>query len=108
MKKRYNRKIKRYLKMDFDKFLHFIGGIAIVAFFAVFGLAYIGLGTTILIGFLKEYIWDYSLKRGTIEAKDFIATVCGGAIVYLAILHPIIILSVIIGYFVILSEEKKN
>jgi hypothetical protein len=58
-----------------DKLLHFIGGI-------VLGVVF-GAWVAVVIGALKEVVYDYLLKKGTPEFDDFLATALGGGLVLL-------------------------
>jgi len=68
-----------------DKLKHLLAGIGISLVFGVQFSPLIGLLIATIVGALKEIIWDWLLKRGTPEFLDFLATVLGGAIAYMAI-----------------------
>ena len=68
-----------------DKLKHLLAGIGISLVFGVQFSPLIGLLIAGIVGALKEIIWDWLLKRGTPEFLDFLATVLGGAIAYMAI-----------------------
>jgi len=71
--------------MQRDKLKHLLAGIGISLVFGVQFSPLIGLLIATIVGALKEIIWDWLLKRGTPEFLDFLATVLGGAIAYMAI-----------------------
>jgi len=68
-----------------DKLKHLLAGIGISLVFGVQFSPLIGLITAAIVGALKEIIWDWLLKKGTLEFMDFLATALGGAIAYMAI-----------------------
>lgn len=73
-------------QLPLDKVKHFLGG-ALIAL--IVGLAFsrdldvisaslVGLAAAILIGVLKEAVWDNWLKKGTDDKYDMYATALGG------------------------------
>ena len=70
-----------------DLVQHFIGGALIAAMVAlafsrdldVLTSALVGLTVAVLVGVLKEAVWDNWLKKGTDDKYDVIATALGGA-----------------------------
>ncbi len=74
-----------------DKKLHLIIGALIMLLFAPINIL-LGSILVVVLGLGKELIWDKMLKRGTPDAKDFIATCIGGmiALIYVVILNIII------------------
>jgi hypothetical protein len=63
-----------------DKGLHFIAGLTIALLFG--GLVYplFGFFMSVLIGGLKEMVWDILLDKGTPEMRDFVSTSQGGLV----------------------------
>ena len=68
-----------------DKLKHLLTGIGIGLVFGVHFTPFIGLIIAVIVGALKEIIWDGLLKRGTSEFLDFLATALGGAIAYMVV-----------------------
>jgi hypothetical protein len=76
--------------LKLDKKMHLLSGFSITVLvglllkvFLSFSWGYIiGLTTAIVFGAFKEYVYDYKLKRGTPEVKDFLFTILGGFIAY--------------------------
>jgi len=68
-----------------NKLKHLLAGIGISLVLGVQFTPFIGLIIAAIVGALKEIIWDWLLKRSTPEFLDFLATVLGGAIAYMAI-----------------------
>ena len=61
-----------------DKSLHFIAGLFIALLFGWLVYPAFGFFMAVLIGGLKEMVWDILLDRGTPEMRDFVATAQGG------------------------------
>lgn len=61
-----------------DKKLHLLAGLALSLLAGLFVYPTWGLATAVVVGALKEIIWDWWLKRGTPEWWDFWATCLGG------------------------------
>lgn len=61
-----------------DKLLHLIAGIYIYLLCRIFLPQTISLGIVVIIGVLKELIWDQALKKGTPELLDSWFTIIGG------------------------------
>jgi len=68
-----------------DKLKHLLAGISISLVFGVQFTPFIGLIIAVILGALKEIIWDRLLKRGTPEFLDFLVTALGGAIAYMVV-----------------------
>lgn len=68
-----------------DKLKHLLAGIGIGLVFGVQFSPLIGLLIAVIVGALKEIIWDWLLKRGTPEFLDFLATALGGATAYMVV-----------------------
>lgn len=63
-----------------DKVQHFIAGLVIALLFGWFVYPAFGFFMSVLIGGLKEMVWDILLDRGTPEMRDFVATAQGGLV----------------------------
>jgi hypothetical protein len=63
-----------------DKLLHFIAGLIIALLFGWLVYPAFGFFMSVLIGGLKEMVWDLCLDRGTPEMRDFVATAQGGLV----------------------------
>ncbi len=61
-----------------DKQKHFLAGLALSLLAGLLFCPIVGLATAVMVGALKEVIWDWLLKKGTPEFLDFVATVLGG------------------------------
>jgi len=68
-----------------DKLKHLLAGIGISLVFGVQFTPFIGLIIAVIVGALKEIVWDWLLKKGTPEFMDFLATALGGAIAYMVV-----------------------
>jgi len=58
-----------------DKWKHLLAGLALSLLAGLLFCPIVGLATAVMVGALKEVIWDWLLKKGTPEFLDF-----GGAI----------------------------
>jgi hypothetical protein len=67
------------LKMN-DKQQHFVAGLLIALLFGWLVYPAFGFFMAVLIGGLKEMVWDILLDRGTPEMRDFVATAQGGIV----------------------------
>jgi hypothetical protein len=63
-----------------DKQQHFIAGLLLSLLFGWLVYPAFGFFIAVLIGGLKEMVWDILLDRGTPEMRDFVATAQGGLI----------------------------
>ncbi len=63
-----------------DKQKHLLAGLALSILAGLFVCPTWGLLTAVVVGALKEIIWDWWLGRGTPEFLDFVATVLGGVL----------------------------
>lgn len=63
-----------------DKTLHMIAGLIIALLFGWLVYPVFGFFMSVLMGGLKEMVWDILLDRGTSEMRDFVATAQGGLI----------------------------
>ena len=68
------------MKLRADKLKHFSAGLALSLLAGLLFCPIVGLATAVMVGALKEVIWDWLLKKGTPEFLDFVATVLGGAL----------------------------
>lgn len=80
--------MKTFLKqlIQIDKITHNLGNYAILFTFAVLTKYWIGLIVAITFSFLKEFVWDKWLKKGTFEIADLVSNVLGileGSLMYL-------------------------
>ena len=62
-----------------DKVKHIIAGFLIALVFSIF-CVHVGFWTAVVVGILKEVIWDWYLGKGTPEVLDAVATGFGGAL----------------------------
>ena len=66
-----------------DKLLHFIAGTYIFMLSAIFVNQLVSLMIVVVIGALKELVYDKALNKGTTEVADFIFTFLGGMFTFL-------------------------
>jgi hypothetical protein len=59
---------------------HFVAGLLIALLFGWLVYPAFGFFIAVLIGGLKEMVWDILLDRGTPEMRDFVATSQGGLV----------------------------
>lgn len=74
--------------MPKDKLQHFLAGFSIATLVGLTFLSWkygvlLGLLVAVIAGALKEYVYDYKMKRGTPEWLDFITTALGGLLSFL-------------------------
>lgn len=82
MRKFWNKLVALLYKVPFDKYLHFIAGLIIAAFFALaFGWKWGALLAAIVAGIGKE-VFDYFTTKQT-DWKDAAATVIGGLVIFI-------------------------
>lgn len=62
-----------------DKIYHLVAGFLIALIFGLINPVF-GLGMAVLVGLLKDVIWDKFLKKGTFEVLDIFFTGVGGVI----------------------------
>lgn len=60
-----------------DKLLHLIGGVYLYLFLALLINSSIACGIVIIVGVMKELIWDRLLRKGTPEVMDTFMTSLG-------------------------------
>lgn len=65
-----------------DKQLHLLAGLALSLLAGLLLCPIGGLMAAVIVGFGKEVVWDWLLRRGTPEFLDFVATVAGGLVGY--------------------------
>lgn len=63
-----------------DKALHFIAGLIIALLLGRLVYPAFGFFIAVLIGGLKEMVWDLCLDKGTPEMRDFVSTSQGGLV----------------------------
>lgn len=71
--------VKRLCSIAFDKWLHFIFGVLIAAFFCVTLGMKACIVPVLFAGFLKEFFDQ--LTTGQFDWKDFLATTVGGLVI---------------------------
>jgi hypothetical protein len=70
-----------------DKKMHFITGMLLAFILLLFSFVFTFLTPLFIfevvlgVGFAKEVIWDFMLKKGCFEVADFIATGLGGTLI---------------------------
>jgi len=69
-----------------DYLLHFIAGTLIFCFSVLFFEPITAMAITVVIGGLKEAVWDGWLRKGTVEVEDAVATFLGGLIPFIALM----------------------
>lgn len=74
-----------------DGLLHFFvcfGLTALLANFSNLGLAFM---LPVVLGFLKEIVWDAKLKKGTFQWKDLLCDIAGSLVAFLIVLFYLLI-----------------
>lgn len=71
--------VKRLCSIAFDKWLHFICGVLIAAFFCITLGMKACIVPVLFAGFLKEFFDQ--LTTGVFDWRDFIATLIGGLVI---------------------------
>ena len=61
-----------------DKALHWIGGVYIFLFADFFLSSLLSFLAVVIIAFLKDFVWDKLMKKGTFEWWDIAYTIFGG------------------------------
>jgi hypothetical protein len=62
-----------------DKILHLIAGFIIgLTALMILDIPLIGFASAMLIGLLKEVVWDGMMRKGTQEWGDWLYTIAGG------------------------------
>lgn len=83
------------MKKLFDKIMKLIGTDGLLHFLACFGLTallanFCNLGLAfmlpVVLGFLKEIVWDARLKKGTFQWKDLLCDIAGSLCAFLPLL----------------------
>ena len=65
-------------QIPLDKQLHFLGSGLLVTVFYILGIPLIfSVGLSLIIGLLKEVVWDYFLKKGTPDVMDAVFNMAG-------------------------------
>ncbi len=73
-------------KLEKDKKLHLLAGLALSILTGLFVSPKWGLIVATVIGALKEIVWDWWWKKGTPEWWDFWCTVLGGMAGYVILM----------------------
>jgi hypothetical protein len=72
-----------FLLIPYDKALHALYGTVIYAGCHAVQLSdNVCLGVVVAVGVAKELLWDYALKKGTLDVWDAVATGLGGVVGY--------------------------
>lgn len=83
------------MKKFFEKIMKLIGTDGLLHFLACFGLTallanFCNLGLAfmlpVVLGFLKEIVWDARLKKGTFQWKDLLCDIAGSLVAFLPLL----------------------
>ena len=83
------------MKKLFDKIMKLIGTDGLLHFLACFGLTallanFCNLGLAfmlpVVLGFLKEIVWDARLNKGTFQWKDLLCDIAGSLCAFLPLL----------------------
>ena len=83
MKKIWNKIVAFFNALTADKYLHFIAGLIIAAFFNIALGMEVCIAPVIVAGFIKEFIDEW--RYGGADIADFAATVAGGAVIQLIV-----------------------
>ena len=83
MKKIWNKIVAFFNALTADKYLHFIAGLVIAAFFNIALGMEVCIAPVIVAGFIKEFIDEW--RYGGADIADFAATVAGGAVIQLIV-----------------------
>ena len=81
MKKIWNKIVAFFNALTADKYLHFIAGLVIAAFFNIALGMEVCIVPVIVAGFIKEFIDEWRYNGADIA--DFAATAAGGAVIQL-------------------------
>lgn len=83
------------MKKLFDKIMKLIGTDGLLHFLACFGLTailanFVNIGLAfmlpVVLGFLKEIVWDARLKKGTFQWKDLLCDIAGSLVAFLPLI----------------------
>lgn len=83
MKKILNKIVAFFNALTADKYLHFIAGLIVAAFFHIALGMEVCIAPVITLGFLKEFIDEW--RYGGASIADFAATIAGGAVIQLIV-----------------------
>lgn len=81
MRKIFNKIVAFFNALTADKYLHFIAGLIVAAFFNIALGMEVCIAPVIVAGFIKEFIDEW--RYGGADIADFAATVAGGAVIQL-------------------------
>lgn len=81
MKKIHDKIVAFLANLGADKYLHFIAGLIVAAFFHIALGMEVCIAPVIVAGFIKEFIDEW--RYGGADIADFAATVAGGAVIQL-------------------------
>ena len=84
MKKIWNKIVRFFNALSADKYLHFIVGLIVAAFFNIALGMEVCIAPVIVAGFIKEFIDEW--RYGGADIADFAATVAGGAVIQLIVI----------------------
>ena len=79
--------VKQLYKVPFDKWLHFIAGVLIAAFFAITLKMDVCIVPVLFAGFIKEFFDNWTTDK--CDWYDFLATVIGGIVIQLFVILSI-------------------
>jgi len=88
IRKIWDKIVAFFCSIPFDKWLHFIAGLVIAAFFCIsLGMKW-AIVPVIFAAFIKEFFDKWT--TGIWEWKDFLATIIGGVVIQLFVVLPYI------------------
>ena len=83
MRKILNNIVAFFNALTADKYLHFIAGLIVAAFFHIALGMGVCIAPVIVVGFLKEFVDEW--RYGGADIADFTATLAGGAVIQLIV-----------------------
>lgn len=83
MRKIFDKIVAFFNALTVDKYLHFIAGLIVAAFFHIALGMEVCIAPVIVAGFVKEFIDEW--RYGGADIIDFSATVAGGAVIQLIV-----------------------
>lgn len=69
--------IKLLYKIGLDGMAHILCSTVLVAIFATFLPVFIACIIVLAIGIMKELLWDFGMKKGSPQVKDFLCDISG-------------------------------
>lgn len=84
MKKIWNKIVRFFNALSADKYLHFIAGLIIAAFFAIALGMEACIAPAIVAGILKEVVDESGGRKA--DWADLVATIAGGAVIQLIVI----------------------